>query len=625
MFGEIEHAIIRNITMINASIIGGSGTGCIVGSSWDSIIENCVVYGSVTGIDSVGGIIGLATIYSTVTNCTNHASVNGEENVGGIAGSINHITLSSCQNYGNINGIEKVGGLFGSGNGYVTICENNGKVSGEYYCGGISGEYGYTLTDCYNTGNISGIARIGGLLGLCTHQLLINCYSTGNVTGSVEVGGLVYRDNPILDNSFYNADTAVIIGEDANEYGALSGELFDAWLANDLVLNPIDFLSFDGQDYLINNETEFDCLTILGAMDDARYKLTSDLDFSGQNNYMIPIFKGSLNGNGHTISNLTIDNPVDEYIGLFRNLLNAEITNLNLESIRIFDGAHVGSLAGCAENSTIINCDVTADIDDTVFSVGGFIGSISDSEITNSTFTGSIYAQSGVTGGIVGSALENSAIINCEATLEFLRGRCLGGITGYNANSHILNCNVTGNVYGYDGPTGGLVGKNVEDGIIESCYANIVINDDSPICGGLVGENFGTISNCHVSGTVNGENKVGGLLGLAEKGAVVNCTSTCDVNGITIVGGLIGLVADCNIEDSFYNIDTVLINNEHRLTVCGLPTPLYNEWISGVGLDIDSYLMQTDGRYHIETVDDLKLLNYFGQYDYDLSLLTIWI
>ena len=116
------------------------------------------------------------------------------------------------------------------------------------------------------------------------------------------------------------------------------------------------------------------------------FKMTQDIDMTGYNGFL-PIasinsdryFDATFDGNGHTISNLTImyDRP---YIGLFAQLSSsATVKNLNLSNCEIrynntFDSS-VGGIAG-RNYGTIENCTVTGIVSNygNHYNVGGIVG-----------------------------------------------------------------------------------------------------------------------------------------------------------------------------------------------------------------------------------------------------------
>lgn len=107
LFGIIDNgAIIRNLILTSGSVTGQNSVGGIVGEIQNSDpacqIINCHVLPGVTisGNSEVGGIAGYQ--YGTISGCSSGASANAGENCGGLIGSLNKVStsLANCFYYG---------------------------------------------------------------------------------------------------------------------------------------------------------------------------------------------------------------------------------------------------------------------------------------------------------------------------------------------------------------------------------------------------------------------------------------------------------------------------------------------------------------------------------------------
>ena len=89
-FGNISGATIKDLTLNNVTVVGGSYTAGLVGFTRNSTIENCAITGSISiaGTTHVGGIHagGVVTIKDCEVNGT--GTISGEWDVGGISGLI---------------------------------------------------------------------------------------------------------------------------------------------------------------------------------------------------------------------------------------------------------------------------------------------------------------------------------------------------------------------------------------------------------------------------------------------------------------------------------------------------------------------------------------------------------
>ena len=130
------------------------------------VVENVkVVNATVTGKDSVGGLVG-QNDYGSVSDSYSTGSVKGEDDVGGLVGQNDHGSVTNSSSSCNVNGDEKVGGLVGQNN------------------------YG-SVSDSYSTGSVKGEDDIGGLVGHNDYGSVSSSNSSGSVSGGLSVGGLV--------------------------------------------------------------------------------------------------------------------------------------------------------------------------------------------------------------------------------------------------------------------------------------------------------------------------------------------------------------------------------------------------------------------------------------------------
>ena len=274
------------------------------------------------------------------------------------------------------------------------------------------------------------------------------------------------------------------------------------------------------------------------------YELVRDLDFKDGTSYRdiankerwttgtgwTPIgtwhnsFRGKFEGNGYSISNLLIDRPTADQVGLFGVISSsAAIHRIGLLDTDIFANRRVGSLAGYSFYGTITN-SYSSGVVNGVLGVGGFIGVNFGGIITNSYSNGKITSSGDVVGGLVG--YNNARIINSYSNGKITGKNAVGGLVGWNNGddkykglTRIINSYSSGSVSGYS-CVGGLVGYN-KKGTIINAYSTMPVNGNDEV-GGLAGSNSeGTIKNSYSIGTVNGSDKVGGLVGYNSTATIV--------------------------------------------------------------------------------------------------------
>ena len=244
-----------------------------------------------------------------------------------------------------------------------------------------------------------------------------------------------------------------------------------------------------------------------GNYDIAHYRLMDDIDlsFTINNGNWNPIgwyqnaaqlsgnvsnsFKGTFDGDGHTISGLKIVNISKnlQNVGLFGVLDGAVVKNLVIEDARVYGYNHVGILAGQIKGESVIT-DVTVE--------GTAAANISSGGYASDAAVG------GLAGKIFGSSSGSRATIeNVTATVNTVNLGATsktGGIAGEVSNAYIVDTSVS------------ATGNN----ILGRYYV-----------GGIVGAmSSGTsLYNVSVDGTIggNGAYAVGGITGYYEGGEIV--------------------------------------------------------------------------------------------------------
>ena len=241
-------------------------------------------------------------------------------------------------------------------------------------------------------------------------------------------------------------------------------------------------------------------------------------------------FAGIFDGNGHTISNLNIKDPVGAS-GLFGYLVG-EVRDLKVEGRNDSNFSNTGGIAG------------------TLSKTGRITGCSSDIKITGTDKTG----------GIVGNN-EGGAIERCVNLGDVSGTFKVGGVVGENWGGTISQCGNKGDVtstrrgvatYG----TGGVAGRSVStDAVISECYNAGEIDSNTEATGGVVGymNALGSsVEDCYNTGAININMKssdkeispayVGGITGIAGIYGIVvrNCYNAGAINNADVSGGILG-------------------------------------------------------------------------------------
>ena len=289
----------------------------------------------------------------------------------------------------------------------------------------------------------------------------------------------------------------------------------------------------------VDIETVDDLLALAKATDaetlGKNYRLKADLNlkdtpFNGIGSADQP-FTGMFDGQGHTISHVTVNAPEGENAGFFNVIKGATIRDLKLVDVEITGKTNVGGLAGSTQ--------VQLDSSDLSKNVANLIGGCS----VSGTVTGTKNV-----GGLVGlneGKTDPQTLFSIASAVD----KCAASVT------------VNGKEM-----TGGLVGKN--GGTITKSSSGGTVKGDTTT-GGLVGDSSGDIYDSHTSCTVAGRSHTGGFVGFSD-GAVKNCYSIGGVSGTDYTGGFAGVIS---------RAENVV--SAGQVTIAGTPTQGYNGGFAG--------------------------------------------
>ncbi len=178
---------------------------------------------------------------------------------------------------------------------------------------------------------------------------------------------------------------------------------------------------------------------------------TNDIewDFQGAS------FTGVFDGNGHTLSHLTIAGG--DYVGLFGHLESeVEVKDLGVVDVNITGlGDYVGGLVGYSDGGTVNQCYSTGTVSGND-NVGGLVG-VNAGSITSSYNSGAVSGNHGI-GGLVG--WNRGGIGMSYSTGSVSGASWVGGLLGTHSNIAV-QCFSTARVSGSSSVLiGGLIGNN---------------------------------------------------------------------------------------------------------------------------------------------------------------------
>ncbi len=299
--------------------------------------------------------------------------------------------------------------------------------------------------------------------------------------------------------------------------------------------------------YLIFNPIQLDQVRNFSNQTGVYFKMMADIDLEEfiEDNYPIggwsPIgnFKGVFDGNGKQISNLSINRPSTNTIGLFSGIGGARIQNLSIVNASVIGHDNVGSLVG-AGTGTILNVSVDGIVTGDS-AVGGICGNYAGT-MQEISYNGEVRGGSN-TGGLIGELGGETTISNVSVNADIhANGDCCGGIVAYYYKKlTIANALFKGDIEGHSF-VGGIAGMG-EIIKLSYSYAMVSIQTTGDYCGGAVGQvvkGESMIATTHISGDIVANNNVGGVAGYAHC-FVHNCFFYGNVIGKQNVGGIYGV------------------------------------------------------------------------------------
>jgi hypothetical protein len=537
--GHADRVIIQDAQTSGTLNVVNRGGGIAGTLSYDAALENASSDASVVGWRSVGGLVGVT--YGTVANSTASGDITGtraasphQRGVGGLAGAL-YGRIENSRATGDVEGIEHVGGLVGYAEGIMSRSTAEGAVIGESAVGGLVGTLqaespssSAEIRDSTSKGDVSGTTLVGGVAGSRgEYATNTSNIALGAVTGDERVGDRFGNENQI---SQWIAQQETNAGQLAMMAGTGS---------------PAD-------PYIITDAKQ---LQAMAADRSAAYRLGTDVDATGTASWndelgaakgFAPIgethapFNGSLDGDGHSITGLTVTRADEWKVGLFGYADGATVEDLSMIDIEMVGERYVGGLIGenLGDGTTVSDVTITGTVSGSEHHVGGVAGEFLHGSLNN-VDTQLAVSGEGAVGGLIGDAssvtIESSSVSGSTKSLRYT----VGGIVGSGSGVTVRETSVAGTVDGSDW-TGGVLGRGSAGSVIRDSTVTAAVSG-ADYTGGLVGQlERGTIHDSTVEGAVNGHAQVGGLIGQLHSRSVEDSSSSGSVTGETLVGGAIG-------------------------------------------------------------------------------------
>lgn len=355
--------------------------------------------------------------------------------------------------------------------------------------------------------------------------------------------------------------TAITITPSNENFGPFVFEIYvgDGSIASPYVVDSAEDLALIGND----NENRFTL--------NKSYILIKDIDLKSYNDGVwTPLgeFKGTFNGNGHTIYNLNVTSGTN--VGLFDTIAH----NALVEKIK-FSSATV--------NGEFDNAGVVAGVNN------GTIGKI---EVISSKLTNT--SPSGNTGAIVGYNKKDivSGMVNmCSANSTIISSGVAGGLVGKNESSIVLNSRAI--VDSYEAKTasakfGGLIGIN------KSIYDNSTYGEET----------------YYASAIKNSFAIVNKTVGSGEMGALVFENDEAIYEGQLFFNQYEGCIYSHDKDNTTISKAIFKDNNETETKKCDITSKTKEEMI-----ELASYVGYDFNNAWIKNASEVASVNFDGTYE----------
>ena len=406
---------------------------------------------------------------------------------------IENVSVTSTQNY--------VGALVGQMNGgQVKGCAMEGTMVGAYYTGGLVG-YAYNKAMIEESGAVGNVKSTntgssdytGGLVGYGNSITIRNSYAACEITGKGK--GLVYCGGATVENSYYDGQRAGTGREDTYNISKLTSGLIrrdffqnwdfeESWAIEEGAGYPYPrgttkevFAASAGvieggmgteeSPYLLGSRASMEvvCYELAG-----HYRLSQDIDLGEEEFMPIGVFKGVLDGWMYTIKNLKQTRTAD-YTGLFSEINNATIRNLQIKAAVVSGGSYTGILAGKINASTVTNIFVKGTLSGGTNGsyCGGLVGDCIQGDVRNCKAEVSVSGKDKI-GGLLGRTTNQTKVENCYA-LGSVTGTgtsYISGLIGYSGNTTIKSSYASCNTQGKGGLVSVYSSTTIENSYFDS-------------------------------------------------------------------------------------------------------------------------------------------------------------
>lgn len=493
LFGMVvPDAVIKNVGLINVDVQGKLWVGGIAGRTIGATIQQSYVTGKVSGMineadgGSIGGLVGFSS-FSVIENSYMIGQVSGNDSAGGIYGyteNMGSLTTDLIHSYA-------VSTIHVNGDG------DRGALAPAVAT--LSVTHSYFNTDTFEENKGYGEGKTTSAMKL---QETYNGWDFDTIWGIDPAinNGYPYLKKPQIKQDFADGD-----GTEDNPYQIEDAEQLnkvrDYPESNFLVVNDIDLSSY-------NTDEGWNPI---GSYEEDQP------------------FTGYFNGNGKTISGLTITSG-QSGLGLFGYTRDAKISNVVLanadvevlDNVTHEDGDKAGALIGYAEDTNIVHSS-SAGIVKGTNTLGGLVGKLVGKSTVESSFSSAdVVVTDSIGGGLIGEAIDSNDHMP-EINRSYATGDVgavddggngistyIGGFIGIATNTFIRESYAAGNLTAFQW-AGGFAG-DATGSLITGSYSGPSEIKAAQSAGFIASAMETTLTNDYSRANVGGNNSTAGFI-----------------------------------------------------------------------------------------------------------------
>lgn len=309
-------------------------------------------------------------------------------------------------------------------------------------------------------------------------------------------------------------------------------------------------------------------------------QLTDDIDLKGKEwtpigrNYSYA-YKGTFDGQKHTVSGLFISGSASQNCGLFGYVEKGTVKDLTVKGTITLTGGGSSS-----------------------YGAGGIVGQLSGTE---------------------------GSVRNCRSDVAITGGQNVGGIVGYvsseysTATKSITGCVNTGRITSNSNNAGGIVGYISGQVTVDSCYNRGTVAGGGWRAGGItayLSSSYAAVRNCYTTGAVKGSDSAA-VVGKKSSGSVSDCyylnTLGTDSNATAKTSDELKALAPTLGEP--FMTDPAGVNDGYPIFAWQVPTyaVTFRTGAAGASVTVNGVSGQADadGKYTVKLPD--------GAYEYTVS------